>query len=60
MVRGTSVSNRGQESARQGEIKIGVGRLPEVETRGLTNEGWDTVRMRVHGGGSLAAQEMLQ
>jgi hypothetical protein len=39
MDRGTPASKRGQESARQGKIRAGVGQLPQVETRGLMNEG---------------------
>jgi hypothetical protein len=35
--RGTSASNHGRESARQGKIRAELGWLPQVETQGLTN-----------------------
>jgi hypothetical protein len=34
--------------------------LPQVETQGLTNEGWGTARTWVDSGGPPATQEMLQ
>jgi hypothetical protein len=58
--RGTPASNRGQGSAWQGKIRMGIGRLPQVETQGLTNEGWGAVRTWVDDAGSPAAQEMLR
>jgi hypothetical protein len=60
MTKDTPASNRGRESARQGKIRAGLGMLPQVETQGLTNEGWGAASTRVDGGGSPAAQEMLR
>jgi hypothetical protein len=57
---GTPASNHGQESARQGKIRAGIGQLPQVETQGLTNEGWGAARTRVDDSGSSTAQEMLR
>jgi hypothetical protein len=42
------------------EIRARIERLPQVETQGLTNEGWGVARTRVDGGDSPAAQEMLR
>jgi hypothetical protein len=58
--RGTLTNNRGRESTWQGKIRAEVGRLPQVETQGLTNEGWGVERTRVDGGGSPTAQEILR
>jgi hypothetical protein len=55
----TPTINRGRESARQRKIRAGLGRLSQVETQGLMNEGWGATRTRVNGGSSPAAQEML-
>jgi hypothetical protein len=65
--RGRSSVDRGhsgeQSRARKckaGEIRTGLGWLPQVETKGLTNEVWGAARMRVDGGGSSAPQETLR
>jgi hypothetical protein len=44
----------------RGKIRIGLGRLPQVETQGLTNGVLCVARTRVDDGGSPAAQETLQ